>query len=221
VAVTFDDFYTLRYPAKEKEDIIYPTMRALRNYGLDLKGGFLEQYFRADKSYRDKLEKTMRESLLDDIVVTALMACNFRSKAVFRIARDAVTYGLATRKTRWFPDAKDTLAKLRNKGYKLGLISNTHWRMLENSQKEFRKFFDVITLSYELGYAKPHPLIFITTLKKLGVNANCCLHVGDDPIADIEGAKAVGMKAAFVKRREMEAEADITIKRLSELVTFL
>jgi len=76
-----------------------------------------------------------------------------------------------------------------------------------------------MTLSYEHGFAKPHPSIFVDTLKKLRTNASNCLHVGDDPIADIKGAKSIGMKTAFIKRREIETEADIEIKQLSELTT--
>jgi len=77
----------------------------------------------------------------------------------------------------------------------------------------------VITLSYEHGYAKPHPSIFLDTLKKLRMNAGSCLHVGDDPISDIKGAGNVGMKTAFIKRRESKAQADMEIKQLIELTT--
>lgn len=74
-------------------------------------------------------------------------------------------------------------------------------------------------MSYEQGHAKPHPSIFIDTLKQLQTKANHCLHVGDDPIADIEGAKNVGMKTAFIKRKEIKTDADIEIKRLIELAS--
>jgi len=47
------------------------------------------------------------------------------------------------------------------------------------------------------------------------------LHVGDDPIADIEGAKKCGMKTAFINRRKKEANADIKIKQLSALLELL
>ena len=82
-------------------------------------------------------------------------------------------------------------------------------------------FFDVITLSYEHGYMKPHPSIFHTTLLKLNVKPEKSLHVGDDPYADVWGAKKAGMKAAYIRRNERDAEADIVIQRLSELVQYL
>jgi HAD superfamily hydrolase (TIGR01549 family) len=221
-AVTFDDFYTLRYPVEEKEDIIYPILKVLKKRGLNVNDeNFLNQYFRADRLYRKKLEETMRESLLDNIVMEVLILCGYKPKNASRIVKEAVDYGIATRKARWFPDTKRTLITLREKGYKLGLISNTHWRISEGLRKEFKKFFDIITLSYEHGYAKPHPSIFITTSKKLKVKLNQCLHVGDDPILDIQGAKKVGMKTAFVRRIKIKTDADIEIKQLIELTKLL
>lgn len=221
-AITFDDFLTLRYPIKQKEDIIHPILRALKRQGLDIDDKkFLTQYFRADRVYRQRLEKTLRETLLDDIILGALVACKCELSTASSVVREAVDYGLETRKAKWFPNSKETLLALRKKGYSLGLISNTRWRVSEHSRKEFGKFFHVITLSYELGYAKPHPSIFAITLTKLGADANRCLHVGDDPVADVQGAKNVGMKTAFIKRRGTEADADVKIRRLTELTKVL
>jgi HAD superfamily hydrolase (TIGR01549 family) len=220
-AVTFDDFCTLCYPAGEKEDIICPVLKALKRQGLDVNDEFLKQYFRTDKLYRKRLKETLRESLLHDMVMSVLTACGYETKTVARIVKEALDYALATRRAEWFPDVKRTLLTLRKNGYKLGLISNTHWRISENLRNEFKKFFDVITLSYEHGYAKPHPSIFVATLGKLGTNANHCLHVGDDPAADIQGAKSAGMKTVFIKRREIKTVADIEIKGLIELTTLL
>jgi putative hydrolase of the HAD superfamily len=135
--------------------------------------------------------------------------------------REAVDCGLATRKAKWFPNARKILLVLRSEGYKLGLISNTHWRFLPSLREQFEEFFDVITLSYEHGYVKPHPSIFMTTLEKLGVNPNQSLHVGDDPIADIQGARNIGMKTVFVNNKEVKTNADIEVKRITELTTFL
>lgn len=221
-AITFDDFYTLRYAREEREDIVYPILKALKRQGVDMDDEvFLKRYFREDETYRRKLKETFRESLLDDIVMNSLMACGCRSNTISGIVKKAVDYGLATRKANWFSNARKTLATLRKKGYKLGLISNTHWRISQSLRKEFEKFFDVVTLSYEHGYAKPHSSIFFVTLNKLGIKANQCLHVGDDPVADIQGAKSVGMKTAFVKRTKVKTDADIEIKRVDELTKLL
>jgi HAD superfamily hydrolase (TIGR01549 family) len=220
-AVTFDDFLTLRYPMKQREDIIHPILTALRRK-LDVIGEqFLKQYFKENQLYRKRLRKTLRETLLDDIVASVLVSCGYDSQTIYRSVKEAVDYGLATRKAKWFPNVRRMLLTLRSEGYKLGLISNTHWRFLPSLREQFEEFFDVITLSYEHGYVKPHPSIFMTTLEKLGVKANQSLHVGDDPIADIQGARNIGMKTVFVNRKEVKTNADVEVRGIAELTRFL
>ena len=220
-AITFDDFYTLRYPVGEKEDIVYLILKSLKRK-LDLRDDeFLNEYFRADAAYRERLRETQRESLLDDIVLDALQSCGYRPANVGEIVRTAINEGQATKRTSWFPDAKWTLLTLKERGYRLGLVSDTHWRISEKLREEFGEFFKVVTLSYEHGYAKPHPSIFLITLRKMGATPSHSLHVGDDPTADVQGARNVGMKTVFVKRGGMIADADAQIERLSELTTFL
>lgn len=221
-AVTFDDFLTLRYSVGEKEDIICPILKALKREGACVNDErFLREYVKEDELYREKLERTMRESLLDDIVKNALMTCGYKSQKIDEIVREAVDYGLETRRAKWYPGAKKVLLLLRKKGYKLGLISNTHWRVSQGERRKLNEFFDVVMLSYEHGYAKPHPSIFAATLNKLGTNAEQCLHVGDNPIADIQGAKSVGMKTAFIRRKKEKTDADIEIGRIAELTILL
>ena len=220
-AVTFDDFLTLRYPIKQREDIIYPILTTLKRK-LDVnEEQFLRQYSKENQVYQTRLRKTLRETLLDDIVASVLVSCGYDSQTICGNVKEAVDCGLATRKAKWFPNVRRMLLMLRSEGYKLGLISNTHWRFLPSLRKQFKEFFDVITLSYEHGYIKPHPSIFMTTLEKLKVNPNQSLHVGDDPIADIQGARSVGMRTVFVKRREAKTKADIEVKRITELTTLL
>lgn len=219
-AVTFDDFGTLRFSVSQ-EDVIYPILRVLSgNLRLD-EEKFLDEYFRMDAYYRKKLIETLRESLLDDIIIECLKSLGFKSQTIENIVRRAVDRGLATRRTRWYGDALFVLSTLRKRGYKLGLISNTHWRYLKSFRKEVERVFGVVALSYEHGYAKPHPSIFLATLERLQVNPNRCLHVGDDPIADIEGAKNVGMKTAFIKRGNLKVDADVNIRKLTQLLEIL
>ena len=220
-AVTFDDFRTLRHAAGEKEDIVHPIVRALREEGLDFREeDFLKAYFRIDKSYRERKKKTLREDLLDDMIAEVLesLGCVPRSAEEIRKAVDA---GLMTREARWYPDSIRVLMSLREKGYGLGLISNTHWRLLDDMRRELERYFEVITLSCEHGYAKPHPSIFTVTLRRLRVSPGRCLHVGDDPEADIKGAKGCGIKTAFVKRGTEEADSDLQIGQLSDLLALL
>jgi putative hydrolase of the HAD superfamily len=100
-----------------------------------------------------------------------------------------------------YDDVLPTLRTLRARGYLLGLISNTH-----RSLEAFRSHFDLDELisaavaSCEHGFNKPHPSIFGTALRLLAVSPDEAVMVGDSVAHDIEGARAVGMKAVLLRR---------------------
>ena len=124
------------------------------------------------------------------------------------------------------PDAKPLLRSLYGK-YKLGIVSN--YAIPECVDKLLKThgldgLLDVVVVSGAVNKRKPSPEIFNRTLNALGVSAAETVFVGDTMDADIEGAKAVGMKAVYIKRRE-EKQADVlpdgTIKNLTELTSLL
>ena len=55
-----------------------------------------------------------------------------------------------------------------------------------------------IFVSQRIGTIKPHPAIFAFTQGELGVESSAILHVGDDWLADVSGAKAAGWRAAYL-----------------------
>ena len=58
-----------------------------------------------------------------------------------------------------------------------------------------------IIVSEEAGYAKPDPRIFRDALKATGLTSpEQIMFVGDNPLADIDGAKRFGMKVAWIRR---------------------
>jgi HAD superfamily hydrolase (TIGR01549 family) len=220
--VTFDHYNTLQHSTTQnQEDIIHPIIRSLKTR-IDLdEERFLEKYIEQDKRYRKDMRETYVETTLDELVLEALLDSGHRDAELTRVVEASVDHGLRTRRLTWYPDAEETLLRLKGLGYRLGLICNTHWRLLPVRRSELQPFFDAITLSYEHGYMKPHPSICHTTRMKLDVKPENCLHVGDDPIADVLGAKKAGMKTAYIRRNELDAEADIVIQRLPELVHYL
>jgi epoxide hydrolase-like predicted phosphatase len=80
--------------------------------------------------------------------------------------------------------------------YKIGVLSNIARAGLfyEYFSSKDRSLFDEITLSSEVGLAKPDPVIFRYTSKKLGVKMNECIFV-DDREKYCEAANEVGMQA--------------------------
>jgi putative hydrolase of the HAD superfamily len=97
------------------------------------------------------------------------------------------------------PGTKEMLAALRGL-YRLGLLSNfTHSpaAMSLITQLELEPFFEVILISGDLGYRKPHPSVFQELVAQLGVKENEIAFVGDDPDADITGALRSGLKPVW------------------------
>ena len=124
------------------------------------------------------------------------------------------------------PGVADCLAILKRDGYKLGIISNTGrtWgRALIELQKKYGIWgsFDVLSFSDEIGVRKPHPAIFKKTLEGLRLPAEKVVHIGDNTLDDVSGAKGVGMKAVWynagIRLGEKTDEADAEIHHFSEL----
>jgi putative hydrolase of the HAD superfamily len=61
------------------------------------------------------------------------------------------------------------------------------------------------TFSDEVGIRKPAPEIFTLTLRALGVPADAAVHVGDDAILDVHGARAAGMRVIQVTSASLRA----------------
>ncbi|NNL84603.1 MAG: HAD family hydrolase [Myxococcales bacterium] len=77
-------------------------------------------------------------------------------------------------------------------------------RVLEDAG--FAPLFRHVVVSEEVGFRKPRPEIFDAVLARSGLAAEDVLHVGDNLVADVSGAKAKGMPAVWLTRRVAEPE---------------
>ena len=98
-----------------------------------------------------------------------------------------------------YDDALPTLAALRERGLRLGLLSNTA-RDLDAFVEHHGLTVDAVLTSRAHGKTKPHETIFRRMLELLDVEAEDAAMVGDTIEDDIEGAHAVGMRAVLVDR---------------------
>jgi putative hydrolase of the HAD superfamily len=99
-------------------------------------------------------------------------------------------------------DAKETLEGMKERVHKIGLISNTGRspgvalrRFLEGLG--VLKFLDVTVFSDEVKCRKPNRGIFDMAARELGARPGDIVHIGDNPEADIWGAKQAGMRAVL------------------------
>jgi putative hydrolase of the HAD superfamily len=98
-----------------------------------------------------------------------------------------------------YDDALPALAALRGHGVGIGLISNGS-RDLEEFVVHHALDVDCAIGSRAFGRTKPHPEIFRHALALLGVEPEEAAMIGDSYEDDIEGARALGMKAFLLDR---------------------
>jgi putative hydrolase of the HAD superfamily len=98
------------------------------------------------------------------------------------------------------PSLLETLAKLKDAGIKLALLSNTGADSHESMKLVLEtlgiwKCVDLAIFSSEDGRAKPNPGIFHRVAQELGVRPDQILHIGDNPVADYQGAIGAGCRS--------------------------
>jgi putative hydrolase of the HAD superfamily len=123
------------------------------------------------------------------------------------------------------PEAAPLLNALRQRGIRTGLLSNTHWPRDWHERWLLRDgvlgLLDARVYTSDLEHTKPHPQAFRAVLGQLGVAPKDAVFVGDRPVDDISGAKALGMRAVLIPNAMVPghpAEPDARIRRLSELL---
>jgi len=115
-----------------------------------------------------------------------------------------------------YEDTVPALAALRAAGLKIGLVSN--------SARDVREFavhhgleIDAGISSFHHGKAKPHASIFRAVLDLLDVDAADAAMVGDQVEDDLEGARAIGMRAVLLDRARVHPEIEPRIESLLAL----
>ena len=112
-----------------------------------------------------------------------------------------------------FEDALLVLEELRAAGLGIGLVSNGI-RDLTEFVAHHRLDVDAIVDSRTHGRVKPHPTIFQAALELLGVDAADAVMVGDSLEEDVEGARALGLRAILIDREDRHPDVE---DRLTDL----
>jgi putative hydrolase of the HAD superfamily len=129
------------------------------------------------------------------------------------------------------PDALPLLTGLRERGIRIGVLSNTLWTRQRHEQIFVRDgiadLIDGAVYSCEIPWTKPHPEAFRSAMAAVGCgDAARCVFVGDRPFDDIFGARRAGLRAVLlphsaipeVQRGHTEGEPDAVIQRLTDLL---
>jgi putative hydrolase of the HAD superfamily len=107
-----------------------------------------------------------------------------------------------------YDDVYGSLVRWRSQGIELGVISNFDTRLHSVLHAlSLDQFFASVTISTEVGLAKPDPGIFAIALAKHGCTAAEAWHIGDSRREDYDAARSAGLRGILVERSAGEAQA--------------
>jgi putative hydrolase of the HAD superfamily len=195
-AIGFDLFNTLiTVEPHALDEAMRRLIRNLRQSGLELGDEpFKEAHQEAALRFIEKARQNGRETHNRFWISAALQTQGYDVPPDdLRIAAAVTAYFSAfLKRCHLIPGTKEMLRALRGL-YRLGLLTNfTHAPAAREiiDRVGLTPFFDVLLISGDLGYRKPHPLVFRRLIEHLGVEKNQILYVGDDPEPDLyQGSK--------------------------------
>lgn len=160
----------------------------------------------------------------DNLFLENVLRCYRECAAIHCEKSERLIYQVVTDRAKSAPTSEVycLLNKLKSK-YILGIVSNNSSRVRE-VLKEFDlvSYFQVVTISAEVGIEKPNPEIMYRTCNDIQVKPEECLYVGDHPF-DILCAEKAGMDCAWVDhgvfyKDDLPAEPRFIIYSLRELL---
>ncbi len=133
------------------------------------------------------------------------------------------------------PDVPGLWEALRQRGIKVGVLSNTIWTR-EYHEQVFERdgvlhLIDGAVYSSEIDHTKPHPEAFAAALAAVEVDdPGTAVYVGDRPFEDVHGGQQMGMRAVLVPHSDIpldqqvagrgrdDVEPDAVVQRLGDLL---
>ncbi len=204
--VCFDFFNTLAYFYPSREET-YPNI--CRDLGISVTPEAIgeslpkaDAYWRAE-NYKSRISDREQK---EKFAVYAEYGVRILKGAGVEITSDIGLQILAKAsqvgfKFELYEDSLPTLEVLKKRGFKLGLLSNVGQDIDSDCQElGLEPLLDFKVTSFEVGFDKPHPEIFLAALKKAAVTPEEIIYVGDQYDQDILGARNVGIKAILIKR---------------------
>ena len=124
------------------------------------------------------------------------------------------------------PGAADAVRWCKARGLRVVLVTNTLSRGDAEVLRDWQRAgladaIDAVVSSHSAGWEKPHPEIYRRALELAGVAPREVFMVGDDPVCDVQGAQAVGLRAVWRRTAHHRLPADVrpdaVLERLDEL----
>lgn len=197
-AVLFDVDFTLVRPGPELGPDGY--VRLARRHGLELDASsYAEARAKALETLRRHPELLHDEEIWIAFSERIVRGMGGNSDAARQIAVEIERAWEVSENFDLYEDVVPVLDELRRNGLKIGLVSNGA-REIDEFVRHHGLTVDAAVGSRTHGKVKPDPSIFLAALERLGVAAEETIMVGDTLEDDIEGARAVGIRAMLIDR---------------------
>lgn len=218
-AVLFDLDFTLAKPGPDLGPEGY--QRLGRRFGLELDpSAYKEARARAVEGLHKHPDYRHDEEIWIAFTERIIRGMGGDSKRAYEAALEMTKAWEHAHNFDLFDDVPPVLDNLRQRGLKLGLVSNTG-RDVDEFLAHHNLHMDAALSSRVHGKVKPHPTIFQAVLERLGVSAEQAAMVGDSPEDDLEGARGLGMRAFLVDREGLYPDEPDRLPDLFALPTAL
>jgi 2-haloacid dehalogenase len=110
----------------------------------------------------------------------------------------------------WVSGAPELLTELKGKNIKLGFVTNgfSYLQKSKYNKLKLAQYSDILVISEEIGFSKPHPHIFFHALNLTNTDVKHTLMVGDSLTSDGEGARSVGMPFCWYNPKQAQHNLD-------------
>jgi putative hydrolase of the HAD superfamily len=199
-AIFFDVDFTLIYPGPTFQGEGYARFCAEADVRVD--PARFDEAVAAASFILDEVEEQVYDpGLFVHYTATIIEHMGGRGADVVRVAERIYEQWASNQHFEIYDDVAPVLTSLAAEGFVLGAISNSH-RSLAAFTEHFKLDSLIATTvsSAEHGFMKPHRSIFDVALQRAGVTASDGVMVGDSLKADIEGARAAGMRGILLRR---------------------
>jgi len=214
-AVTFDAYGTVL----RDEDLILIPRRIVADHGLsvsidDVLRTWIDLYFEATQQPPFRTLREIQGQILPRVL------------RQFAVPADAAPYidlfFQVTTKVELYPETLEVMNALGP--VRSAIVSNADHEHL--ATWNFKWPVQLIVISEAVRAYKPHPLVFHRALEQLSLQPHEVLHVGDSEVDDVKGAKAAGLRVAWLNRTGRSRRPDVPppdfeIRDLTELPTLL
>ena len=222
VAVFFDVDFTLIHPGPRFQGSGYASSCA--EYGITVDAARFEAAVAGASALLDAPDRLYDDDLFIRYTARIIELMGGGGPDVGRVARGIYDDWAEPRHFELYDDVPEALIALKDAGFRLGLISNSH-RPLASFEAHFHLegLIAVRVSSADHGFLKPHPSIFRAALDLMQVDAANATMVGDSVPHDIAGARQVGMRPVLIARGGTPpVDADVpVIRSLRELPALL